>query len=580
MSKKQDKTGYPTHVAMGDLLYGWYAKFMGDFEPLRAVLRVTYNEKANHYYPPFSFDRFDNILLGYYGNNKEVRAIDLLTGLDFDFTKKAHIKPKVEKGINSNLLVCIYRKGNSNRGYRHIPLRTLGYHISKSLDLYYLNVNSIKANGVRIHFPNPYEDPKIKSLLTRMSPYFNYVGTFTPTQRFRDAFPRPYQEGKSNKSNKPNMSKDHEKKPEEKPEWFTSKPPEGFIIDPLTWKFISRNTLRNKNTLLVGPSGCGKTDVIRESAKALKRPTFYFNFGSTQDPRISLIGSTQLDTKKGTFFNESSFVKALQTENAVVILDELSRANPEAWNILMPVLDPKLRSLKLDEDPNAPEVKVHPTVTIMATANTGVAYTSARVMDRALLDRFSVIEMHPLMKNDLLKLLQMKAPGIKIKHQQIIAGICSDICSEAKRDDGNLTEYVSTRTVLELAELIEDGFNLLEASTLEIYPLFEDSGDTSSERTYVRQIVQKHAGNALEEDPLVRNVDPNDINIDMSDTGNGRSTVDDSIEDILHDYLAKDSKGNLNDPHSPYKTGITSQPQYDKDSMNKIVEDMMKRTKF
>ncbi len=81
------------------------------------------------------------------------------------------------------------------------------------------------------------------------------------------------------------------------------------------------------------PAGCGKTLAAKALTKGLKRPDFYFNLGATQDARATLIGNTHFDSKKGTFFAESAFVKAITTPNAVVLLDELSRAHPDAWNI-------------------------------------------------------------------------------------------------------------------------------------------------------------------------------------------------------------------------------------------------------
>jgi MoxR-like ATPase len=94
------------------------------------------------------------------------------------------------------------------------------------------------------------------------------------------------------------------------------------------------------------------------------------------------------DQKKGTYFSESSFVQAIKTPNAVILLDELSRAHPDAWNILMTVLDQGQRYLRLDEAEGSPIVKVAEGVTFIATANIGNEYTSTRVIDRAILDRF------------------------------------------------------------------------------------------------------------------------------------------------------------------------------------------------
>ena len=58
----------------------------------------------------------------------------------------------------------------------------------------------------------------------------------------------------------------------------------------------------------------------------------------------------------------------------------------------MTVLDEGQRYLRLDEDVNAPLIKVANGVSFIATANIGTEYTSTRVLDRALMDRFEIIE--------------------------------------------------------------------------------------------------------------------------------------------------------------------------------------------
>jgi hypothetical protein len=43
-----------------------------------------------------------------------------------------------------------------------------------------------------------------------------------------------------------------------------------------------------------------------------------------------------------------------------------------------------------------------------------------------------------------------------------------------------------------MAGLIYDGFDLFEAAEISIFPFFSNDGGVDSERTYVKQLVQKY----------------------------------------------------------------------------------------
>ena len=270
----------------------------------------------------------------------------------------------------------------------------------------------------------------------------------------------------------------------------SSTPPKDFYIDELKWKFLVRNIEKGKNIMMTGPSGCGKTDATFKAAESLGREVIYFNLGATQDPRSTLIGNTHYNKDSGTYFSESSFVSAIQKENAVILLDELSRAHPEAWNILMTVLDPIQRYLRLDEKDDSPTIKVADGVSFIATANIGMEYTATRVIDRAILDRFALIEMEPLSEENEFTLLKSKFPSIDDKVLNNLCSIVSSIRKEINSDTPRLSTMVSTRNTIEIAELLDDGFSLEDASQLLIYPLFPNDGN-DSERVFVKQLIQK-----------------------------------------------------------------------------------------
>ena len=252
--------------------------------------------------------------------------------------------------------------------------------------------------------------------------------------------------------------------------------------------------------MMTGPAGCGKTMAAKALVNSLDRPDYYFNLGATQDPRSTLIGNTHFENAKGTYFSESLFVKAIQTENAVILLDELSRAHPDAWNILMTVLDYGQRYLRLDEQDDAPTIKVAPGVTFVATANIGNEYTSTRVMDKALMDRFTIVEMDVLSEEDEYQLLSYMFPNVDTTVLSNVAKIAALTRSEAGGDNGRIASSISTRTTVELSGLLYDGFNLQEAAEVSIYPQYDATGGVDSERTFVKQIVQKFCDDGSSDD--------------------------------------------------------------------------------
>ncbi len=267
-------------------------------------------------------------------------------------------------------------------------------------------------------------------------------------------------------------------------------------MSDIKWKYLVRSAVRGKNIMMVGPAGCGKTQAAKALPQATDRPFFYFNLGATQDPRATLIGNTHFKSGETTF-DESAFVKAIQTENAVILLDELSRAHPEAWNILMTVLDEGQRYLRLDEDVNAPTIRVAPGVSFIATANIGTEYTSTRVLDRALMDRFEIIEVD-ILTYEREKALLTNRYGTKVSADLIhaVADIADATRKEWREESGKLTTMISTRMTVRVCELLADGFSLSEAAEVALLPFFDASGAADSERTFVKQIIQKHMATA------------------------------------------------------------------------------------
>lgn len=262
--------------------------------------------------------------------------------------------------------------------------------------------------------------------------------------------------------------------------------PNEFYINNTKWDILARNIQRQKNTLLIGATGTGKTQLAFHLAKSLGLEPFYINLGSSDDFRGLLIGETHYDPKIGTYFRPSSFIKEIEKPNRLIILDEISRAHPGIWNLLMPLLDINIRNLRVDEEDR--KVEVHPTTSFIATANIGVDYTSTRTMDRAVMDRFLLIQMDDLTRDQEFSFLKSKCSDINENDLNVIVNISKDIKKSYK--EGDLSNFISLRYLLEITELVEDGFSLEDSINIIVNSLFNTDDET--EQTFIKQIFQKY----------------------------------------------------------------------------------------
>lgn len=268
--------------------------------------------------------------------------------------------------------------------------------------------------------------------------------------------------------------------------------PKQLKLADIKWKYLIRCALKGKNILMVGDHGAGKTFAAYCLARVMPDHKFFtFNLGATQDPRSELIGNTHFEKGEGTIFKKSEFVRAITTPGAIILMDELSRAHPDAWNILMTVLDPNQRYLRISEDPETPKISVAPGVSFIATANRGIKYTSTRAVDAALLDRFMLIEAELMSKEDMTDLLMELNPQADKKYAIAVAGIYDTIRLNVELEDGKVQNILSTRQCIEGMDMLTTGFTLSEVAETCIYPFFDKDGGADSERTFVHQTVQR-----------------------------------------------------------------------------------------
>ena len=268
--------------------------------------------------------------------------------------------------------------------------------------------------------------------------------------------------------------------------------PEEFKFpDAMIYYKMLRNVRRNKWILCTGPSGCGKTSLGKILADIAGKQFFAFNFGDTMNPSAKLLGDTKFDKDTGTWFKESRFVKAIQTENSFILLDEITRDRTgDLQNLLMPVLDGQAY-LALDESDDADMVPVADNVFFYATANVGREYLGANAsIDRAWMDRFTsgMFELDYLPLDKEIELLLHRTPGLTDRHARQICEFAQKIRQLYAAEE--LSAAVSTRMTLAAGSFLMDGLNMIDALLQVSLPFYPIQGSDDSERIKVKQAIQ------------------------------------------------------------------------------------------
>ena len=244
---------------------------------------------------------------------------------------------------------------------------------------------------------------------------------------------------------------------------------DGFFIKQEDWSLLARNVQKHINTMVLGPAGTGKTSVVKVLCDRLGLRLHIFDMGSMMDPISSLLGVHRLEAG-GSIFDYAKFTQVIQ-EPCVILLDELSRAPQSAMNILFPCLDDR-RSLSIEIacGKGIREIKIHPEVTFIATANVGAEYSGTNSMDRALVNRFFTLELGYIPAKEESAVLS-KRTGITKEASDMIVKVAGNIRNLASKQE--VSSSPSIRETLMVAELVADGWTLGQAMQMVYLPLYE-----------------------------------------------------------------------------------------------------------
>jgi MoxR-like ATPase len=272
-------------------------------------------------------------------------------------------------------------------------------------------------------------------------------------------------------------------------DWRLPRPPEEqFYVSAEDWEQLCYGAGNGRFILLIGPSGCGKSELCYHLAAAAGRSLVAVNCGAMSEPRSALIGVTHFDHRRGTQFIPSRFARAFQEPGSWILLDELSRAGRDAYNILLPAMDAQ-GYLALDESQDATVIRRASGVSFFATANLGIEYTGTEQIDRAVLDRHPIIismDFPPPARER--RLLRSRCPGLGTRDAARLVEIASQQRTLAR--EGEFVGSISTRALIAAGEQIAAGIAFESALKYCVLNRFSPEGGEASEQTKLLQIAQ------------------------------------------------------------------------------------------
>lgn len=238
----------------------------------------------------------------------------------------------------------------------------------------------------------------------------------------------------------------------------------GFLVEKGNYKILVHNITHNINTMLLGPTGVGKTELITEIAKELGKPITIFDMGTMTDPIMSLVGTHAISVEDGiskSEFKKSRFSEVIQ-KPGIILLDELNRAGVMSNNLLFPCLDFR-RELPMEYSfHDTTPIKVHPECVFIATANSGSSYTGTHKLDKALEDRFMILELESLNEPGCNYVLDsLYGSSLNQKDRETLVSIFFSI--NKQHDEFNISFKLSMRHLKLAAKMVINGFTIYDS---------------------------------------------------------------------------------------------------------------------
>lgn len=214
--------------------------------------------------------------------------------------------------------------------------------------------------------------------------------------------------------------------------------------------------LTGGNLLLAGAKATGKNVLSENLAALFGRPVWNVSFHINADAAY-LVGTDTFDGEKVTFRPGPVCQAALH--GGFAVLDEINMAKNEALAVLHAMLDWR----RMIDIPGYDRIDIAPETRFIATMNYG--YAGTRDLNEALCSRFAIIDMPPITRTDLVKLIQRHFPTIKPRIAEQFALLYEEI--EKKAENAEISERaLDLRGMLDAISLVGSGLKSGDALQL------------------------------------------------------------------------------------------------------------------
>ena len=251
--------------------------------------------------------------------------------------------------------------------------------------------------------------------------------------------------------------------------------PDNLYYGDEIWNQAVTALLCGENILLVGHKATGKNIFAENLVATFGRPKWDISFHVNMDA-ASLIGMDTFRNGEVTF--RPGPVYSAAKSGGFAILDEINMAKSEAMAVLHATLDFR-RTIDV---PGYDRIEVADDTRFIATMNYN--YAGTRELNEALASRFVVIQMPPLAKEDLERLLKDQFPSLVTKYNKQFALLFNEL--QKKCENGELTEKaLDLRGLIDAISLIKKGIPIRDALDLGITNKIFDS----YEKELIRDVI-------------------------------------------------------------------------------------------